>query len=169
MFRKVFSFSIQSILEKTDSLQEKNKTRRDDRLSSSHHSILWGEIPTKKNPVMTTQFFQKCTITALGNVMVMQSIGKNFPEHKIEDCNFSKQSHMQSSYTEIASTEQSLKTEIEYCSKDSQTPQPAPKVTLKSNWHSQQQQQQSLCDGVSTRTRKLVTGQSKRCQRLHDG
>ena len=35
------------------------------------------------------------------------------------------------------------KTEIEYCSKDSQTldstPRPAPKVSLKSNWHSQQQ------------------------------
>ena len=41
------------------------------------------------------------------------------------------------------------------------TPRPAPKVTLKCNWHSQQQQQQqSLCDDVSTSTRKLVTGQS---------
>ena len=39
------------------------------------------------------------------------------------------------------------------------TPRPAPKVALKSNWHSQQQQQ-CLCDDVSTRTRKLVTGQS---------
>ena len=42
-------------------------------------------------------------------------------------------------------------TEIEYCSQD----------TLKSNWHSQQQHhEQSLCDDVSTSTRKLVTGQS---------
>ena len=36
------------------------------------------------------------------------------------------------------------------------TPRPAPKVTLKSTCHSQQQQQQSLCDDVSTSTRKLV-------------
>ena len=39
------------------------------------------------------------------------------------------------------------------------TPRPAPKVTLKSNWHSQQQQ--SLCDDVSTGTRRFVReGQS---------
>ena len=38
-------------------------------------------------------------------------------------------------------------------------PRPAPKVTLKSNWHSQQQQ--STCDDVSTCTRRLVRqGQS---------
>ena len=39
---------------------------------------------------------------------------------------------------------------------------PAPKVTLKSNWHSQQQQQQqlSLRDDVSTCTKQLVTEQS---------
>ena len=35
------------------------------------------------------------------------------------------------------------------------TSRPAPKVKLKSNWHSQQQQ--SICDDVSTSTRKLVT------------
>ena len=41
------------------------------------------------------------------------------------------------------------------------TPRPAPKVTLKSNWHSQQQQpQQSLSDDASTSTRKLVAGQT---------
>ena len=41
------------------------------------------------------------------------------------------------------------------------TPQPASKVTLESNWHSQQQQQQqSMCDVVSTSTRKLVTGRT---------
>ena len=39
------------------------------------------------------------------------------------------------------------------------THDPAPKVTLKSNWHSQQQQQY-LCDYVSTSTKKLVTDQS---------
>ena len=38
------------------------------------------------------------------------------------------------------------------------TPRPAPKVTLKSNGHSQLQlqQQQSICDDVSTSTRRLV-------------
>ena len=35
------------------------------------------------------------------------------------------------------------------------TSRPAPKVKMKSNWHSQQQQ--SICDDVSTSTRKLVT------------
>ena len=34
------------------------------------------------------------------------------------------------------------------------TPRPAPKVTLRFNWQSQQQQQ-SICDDVSTRTRRL--------------
>ena len=34
------------------------------------------------------------------------------------------------------------------------TPRPAPKVTLNSNWQSQKQQ--SLCDDVSTSTRRLV-------------
>ena len=36
------------------------------------------------------------------------------------------------------------------------TPRPAPKVTLKSNWHSKQKQQQSICDDVLTSTRRLV-------------
>ena len=37
------------------------------------------------------------------------------------------------------------------------TPRPAPKVKLKSNWHSQQQQQQqSICEDVSTSTRRLA-------------
>ena len=43
------------------------------------------------------------------------------------------------------------------------TPRPAPKVTLKSNWQSQQQLQQphqSVCDDVSISTRKLVTDQT---------
>ena len=35
------------------------------------------------------------------------------------------------------------------------TPRPAPKVTLKSNWHLQQLQQ-SICDDVSSGTRRLV-------------
>ena len=42
-------------------------------------------------------------------------------------------------------------------------PRPAPKVTLRSNWPSQQQwqrQQQSICDDVSISTRKLVTDQT---------
>ena len=39
------------------------------------------------------------------------------------------------------------------------TPRHAPKVTLKSIWHSQQQQQ-PLSDDVSTSTRKLVAGQT---------
>ena len=48
------------------------------------------------------------------------------------------------------------------------TPRPAPKVTLKAHWHSQQQ---SICDDVSTGTR-TCTGEpirDKRCQRLHNG
>ena len=51
------------------------------------------------------------------------------------------------------------------------TPRPVPQVTLKSHWQSQQQQQQSICDDVSTSTRKLVTDQTgiQWCQRLHNG
>ena len=50
------------------------------------------------------------------------------------------------------------------------TPRPVPQVTLKSHWQSQQQQQ-SICDDVSTSTRKLVTDQTgiQWCQRLHNG
>ena len=46
---------------------------------------------------------------------------------------------------------------------------PAPRVTLKANWHSQQQQRQSMCDDVSTSTRKLVhdrTGMSEATRRM---
>ena len=46
-----------------------------------------------------------------------------FPEQKNKDCNSGRRSHTQSLYTvlcqQIASTELLLKTEIEYCSKDS--------------------------------------------------
>ena len=54
----------------------------------------------------------------------------------------------------------SLNTEIGILFERRSTPRPGPKVKLKSNWHSQQQQQ-SLCDDVSTSTRRLVReGQS---------
>ena len=47
---------------------------------------------------------------------------------------------------------------MEYCSKDTQTPRPAPKSTLETNWQSKGQQ--SLCDDVSTSSKKLVTDQT---------
>ena len=141
------------------------KTKEDDRLSSSHHSILSGEIPMKKNSVMITQLLKKCTITAFGNGIRMPFIGQNYPEHKIENCNLGKRSHMQSSHTVLCQqdcihrviSQNGDRILFERLS----TPRPAPKVALKSNWHAQQQQQhQSLCDDVSDSTRKLVTGQS---------
>ena len=55
---------------------------------------------------------------------------------------------------------------MEHCSKDTQTPRPAPKSTRESNW--QPQEQQSLCDDVSTSSKKLVTDQTgKRDVRSH--
>ena len=51
---------------KTDSLLEEKKARSDDRPSSSHFSA---------PPVMTSQFPGKCTITAVGNMIKMPSIG----------------------------------------------------------------------------------------------
>ena len=60
---------------RTDWFRVERKAREDGRLSSSHHSFLSVKIPTKKNPVMITQILKKCTITAIGNVIRMPSIG----------------------------------------------------------------------------------------------
>ena len=60
---------------RTDSLQEENKTRRDDRPSSSHLSTFSGKIQMKKHPVKTLQFPRKRTITAIGNVIRMSFVG----------------------------------------------------------------------------------------------
>ena len=59
---------------RTDSLQEENKTGRDDRPSSSRLSTLSGKTPMKKYPETTLQFLRKCTITAIGNVIRMPFI-----------------------------------------------------------------------------------------------
>ena len=69
-----FDLSASNLSLRTDSFQVERKARKDDRLSSSHHSI-WRNIPAQKNPVMTSQFLKKCTITAIGNVIRMLFIG----------------------------------------------------------------------------------------------
>ena len=81
---------------------------------------------------------------------------KHYLVHKIEDFHSCKRSHF---CPQIASTEWSLQTEIDFCLKDSQR-HDASKVTLKCNWHSQQQR--TLCDDVSTSSRKLDTDKSDR-------
>ena len=63
---------------RTDSFQVERKAREDDRLSSSHHSILSEKIPMKKNPVKITQLTKKYTITAIGNATKKHCIGKKF-------------------------------------------------------------------------------------------
>ena len=116
----------------------------------------------KKNPMMTTQFLEQCTTTVIGNLTRMKFIGLSYPEHKIKDCNSGKRSHMQSSYTvrcqQIASKSNLSKNGDRILFERISIPRPTPKVTLKSNWHSQQQQQQqqSFCDDVSTSTKRLV-------------
>ena len=108
----------------TDSMQEENTAKRDDRPTSSHLSTLSGKIQMKKHPVRTSQFPGKCITTAIRNMIKTPFIGWNCPEHKIKDCNSGRRSHMLSSYTvlcqQIASVEWFLRTEIEYCLKDSQ-------------------------------------------------
>ena len=61
--------------QRTDSFQWERKARKDGRLSSSHHLTLLLVVPMKKNTVMITQFLKTCTITAIGNVIRMPSIG----------------------------------------------------------------------------------------------
>ena len=89
----------------------------------------------------------------------MPFIVQNYPEHKIKDCHFGKQSHMQSSYTVRCQQECIYKVISPSGDRmlfERLSTRPAPKVTLKSNLQSQQQQQQSICDDVSTSTRKLA-------------
>ena len=88
--------------------------------------------------------------------------GQNYPEHKIKDSNFDKQNSHVIILNDLVPAECIYKvisqngdrTLFERLS----TPRLAPKVTLNSNWqsHQQQQHQQSICDVVSTSTRKLV-------------
>ena len=133
------------------------KARKDGRLSSSQHLTLLVESPMKKNPVMITQFLKQCTITVIGNVIKMPCIGQQSTRSRIAilanevTCDHRTQScasrlHLQSSLSKRRSNTVRKTLNL----------RPAPKVTLKSNWHSQQQQQQSLCDDVSTSTRRLV-------------
>ena len=130
---------------RTDSLQEENKARRDDRPSSSHLSTLSGNIHMKKHPVMTVQFLRKCSITAVG-------------KHGQGAVYWAKLSRAQDQvvhnlvpayciYRVIS--QNGDRTVFERLS----TPRPAPKVTLWSNWQSQQQQ--PLSGSVSSSSRKL--------------
>ena len=51
-----------------------------------------GKIQIKKDPVMTSQFPGKCTITAVGNIIKTPFIGPNCPQHQIKDCDSGKRS-----------------------------------------------------------------------------
>ena len=62
------SFSIQSVLE--NGLIPGGR----ESVSSSHHLTLLMKIPTKKNPLMITQFLRKCTTTVIGHVTRMPLI-----------------------------------------------------------------------------------------------
>ena len=56
-----------------DSSLEDEKVKKEDRLSSSHFSARSGTIRTKKNPAMTFQNREKCTITVSGRTLRMPS------------------------------------------------------------------------------------------------
>ena len=70
IFTGVVVFSVQSILENGLIRGEEGKRQR-----TRHHLTLLVEIPTKKNPVMITQFFKTLTTTVIGNVTRMQFVG----------------------------------------------------------------------------------------------
>ena len=118
---------------------------RDDKPSSSYHLILLVEIPMKKYFVMITLFLRKCTTTVIGTKSRYCSLGKIIPStkwriailadefirnHCTQSC--AGRLHLQSCFSKRRSN-------IVRKTLDSTT---APKVTLKNNWQSQQQQQQ---------------------------
>ena len=104
---------------------------------------------------MITQFLKKCTITSIGNIIKMPFIEYNYPEHKIKDCISDKRIHSPVSEDCIygVTSQNGDRILLERLS----TARPVPKVTLNSNWHSQEQQLlQSICHDVSTRRRRLA-------------
>ena len=113
---------------RTDWFRVERKATKHGRLSSSHHLTHFGgdsnEEKTREDYTVpqTVHYHSHCKRC-------------QDPEHKIKDCNSGKRSHMQSSYTvrcqQIASTEWSLKTEIEYCSEDSRPLDPRQKSPWK--------------------------------------
>ena len=135
---------------------KESKGKRQTIFRTSLH-FFFGGISMKKNSLMITHFLKKYTMTIIGNVIkISVSWEQHYLAHKIKDFHSCKRSHF---CPQIASTEWSLQTEIDFCLKDSQR-HDASKVTLKSNWHSQQQR--TLCYDVSTSSRKLDTDESDR-------
>ena len=131
---------------------------KDGRLSSSHHFGLLVKIPTKKNLVMITQFLKKCTITVMETWSRCRVLGK-LSRAQYQGLQFwQTKSHAIIAHSPVRAdcifrviSQNGDRILFERLS----TPRPAPKVTLKSNWHSQQHQE-SICNGVSTSTRRLV-------------
>ena len=115
----------------------------------------------RKNPVMITQFLRKCIITFIGNVIRMPFVGSNYPDHKIKGCNSGKTKSHAIIEHDLVPAECIYKVLSQNGDRilfeRHSTPRPAPKVIMKSN--RQSQQQQSICDDVSTSTSKLVTDQ----------
>ena len=109
------------------------------------------ETPMKKNPVMITQFLKKCTVTVTGNVMRMPFMESHVTcDHcSRSSCTIcASRAHQQSNL--------SLRTEIEYCSKDSQPHDPRQKSHL-AIAATATAAIVYVCDDVSTSFRKLVT------------
>ena len=113
---------------RTDWFRVERKATKHGRLSSSHHLTHFGGDSNKEKT--REDYTVPQTVHYHSHCKRCQD-----PEHKIKDCNSGKRSHMQSSYTvrcqQIASTEWSLKTEIEYCSEDSRPLDPRQKSPWK--------------------------------------
>ena len=105
------------------------------------------KIQMKKHPMMTLHFPRKCAVTAIGNVIRCRLLGSISKSRAIIVHNPVPAVSM---YKVIS--QKGDRTLFGRLS----TPRPVPKVTLKTNWHSQQQQQPLSGDAPSSSGRPVA-------------
>ena len=125
--------------------KEKDKARQSVFLTPTNPC---GNDPEEERNLMTiSQFHRKQLMLRNGSMIRMQFSGYDCQKRRIKDWNSGKRSHLQSrTYATIpgncidrVTSQNGERVDFERL----ETPRPAPKVTLKKNWQSQQQQQHS--------------------------
>ena len=153
------SCGFQSVIHKFEGLKSGSWKNRNDTASQSIN-IGWHVCPGDRHSqvsrmTLTIALSHRKYITKfVGNTIKMLYIGLNYPELKIKDCNSGKRSHLRSS-TLTLGQEECIHRVISQNGdrvlfEGLATPRPAPKVTLKSNWLVQQQQQPIRKEDVKT-------------------
>ena len=141
-----------------------------DKESSLHLWIRSETTQMKKNLMMITLFLRRYIIKLVGNAIKLRYIGRNYPGRRIKDCDPGKQQSfaiitnatVSGDCTDRVISQHGDRVIFEWLA----TPRPAPKVTLKSNWRTQQQQQQQpqqpiLDKGVNSIWKQRATWESR--------